>query len=623
MKLGTAIFAVGALPSLIQALPTSSSSSSHTGDVLNQIWTRASSAVTSDLNAVKDKTFSHIVIGCGLAGSVVSARLSEDSQNSVLCVEAGSDTRSADNVVHAYSYGDVTSDEEKNFKYPPTANGRELSVSAGKGLGGSTSINGLAVTRPPQSQIDAFGQDIGTGWSWEMLLPYMKKAEKFDPPSDDLKALGADWDPSAHGTDGPVAVGYPSTLYRGEIINRYSEAITNTVGTPHIQDSNNGVQPGVCRTPNTILPGSGDAQTRVSAATAYITPNEARKNLIFLTGTRGERINWDDGSGDAKAQSVRLRQDEDGEFVDVPVSGAVVAASGAIASPVFLQLSGIGSSGLLDDLGITQKVPLDGVGKHLTEQTMSSLGADGGGDPDGNGPSGLIAYMSVDNLFSNSSDVREYVEDNLDAYAQSAVDAGAAVSKNAMLKQFKSHVAGIFDKQEGLVELFADNGYPSDRGGLVWNLLPFSRGSVSASANSAFGNPRVDPRYFSASWDLDVQIEAARAVRRIFQALGVDETVPGFDAGNGGVPDGPQNGDYQGWKEWVLNKFSSVAHPMSTCMMAPREDGGVVDNDFKVYGTSNVFVADASVVPMAISAHLQSFLYGVAELAADKIKDSA
>ncbi|CEH15493.1 Glucose dehydrogenase/choline dehydrogenase/mandelonitrile lyase (GMC oxidoreductase family) [Ceraceosorus bombacis] len=402
----------------------------------------------------------------------------ENSKNTVLCVEAGSDTRTADNVVHAYNYGSVIQDGDKNFKYPtiaqPTANGRQLSVSAGKGLGGSTSINGLAVTRPPQSQVDAFGQDLSTGWSWETLLPYMKKAEKFNPPSDDLKALGADWDPSAHGTDGPVAVGFPSTLYRGEIINRYSEAITNTVGTPHIQDNSNG------------------------------------------------------------------------------------------------------------------KVPLDGVGKHLTEQTMSSLGANGGGDPDGNGPSALIA-----------------------------------VSKNAMLKQFRSQVAGIFDKQEGLVELFADNGYPSDRGGLVWNLLPFSRGSVSASANSAFGNPRVDPRYFSASWDLDVQIQAARAVRRIFQKLGVQENIPGFDAGNGGIPDGPQHGNYRRWRDFVLNRFSSVAHPMSTCMMAPREDGGVVDNNFKVYSTSNVFVADASVVPMSISAHLQSFLYGVAELAADKIMGRA
>lgn len=61
-------------------------------------------------------------------------------------------------------------------------------------------------------------------------------------------------------------------------------------------------------------------------------------------------------------------------------------------------------------------------------------------------------------------------------------------------------------------------------------------------------------------------------------------------------------------------------HPISTAAMLPKEAGGVVDESLKVYGTSNVRVVDASVLPMQVSGHLSSTVYAVAERAADIIK---
>lgn len=54
--------------------------------------------------------------------------------------------------------------------------------------------------------------------------------------------------------------------------------------------------------------------------------------------------------------------------------------------------------------------------------------------------------------------------------------------------------------------------------------------------------------------------------------------------------------------------------------MMARSLGGVVDSNLIVYGTSNVRVVDASILPFQIDGHLTSTLYAVAEKAADVMK---
>lgn len=97
------------------------------------------------------------------------------------------------------------------------------------------------------------------------------------------------------------------------------------------------------------------------------------------------------------------------------------------------------------------------------------------------------------------------------------------------------------------------------------------------------------------------------------------ETVPGFDANKGGIPDGTKHGKYARWVDFVLQNYASVAHPTSTLMMMPREDGGCVTTDFKLHGTTNVRVVDASVLPINLAAHLSATLYALAEKAAETI----
>lgn len=74
------------------------------------------------------------------------------------------------------------------------------------------------------------------------------------------------------------------------------------------------------------------------------------------------------------------------------------------------------------------------------------------------------------------------------------------------------------------------------------------------------------------------------------------------------------------WETWVRKSASTEFHPSSSCAMLPREQGGVVDANLRVYGFANVRVADASVPPIALSTHLMASTYGIAEQASDIIR---
>jgi choline dehydrogenase len=168
----------------------------------------------------------------------------------------------------------------------------------------------------------------------------------------------------------------------------------------------------------------------------------------------------------------------------------------------------------------------------------------------------------------------------------------------------------------------------------MWQLLPFTRGSVKITSASAFTKPSIHVNYFSVPYDLSIQIAGARLSRRILSSPptssivspSVGETHPGLN----NVPnDDGKGGSDAVWTPWIVGDpsrggsfggFSSVHHPIATCAMMRRDWGGVVDGTLRVYDTTNLRVVDASILPLQVSAHLSSPLYGVAEKAVDMIK---
>lgn len=92
------------------------------------------------------------------------------------------------------------------------------------------------------------------------------------------------------------------------------------------------------------------------------------------------------------------------------------------------------------------------------------------------------------------------------------------------------------------------------------------------------------------------------------------EITPGYDT----VPLNATDGQ---WADWLRSSNGGCLHPLGTAAMMARELGGVVNSRLRVYGTSNVRVCDASVVPLQVSGHLGSTVYAVAEKASDLIKE--
>ncbi|PWN38470.1 alcohol oxidase [Meira miltonrushii] len=585
--------------------------------------------ILTDPSSLSGQSFDIVIVGGGLTGAVAASRLSANSAKKILLVEAGRDSRNDDKIksfsAYTQAFGDNKYDWDFKTEPQPLSNNKQYPMHQGKGLGGSTSINGGAFTLPPASQIDALGELGNDGWSWDTLKQYNIKFQNYkQPTADQVNKLKVKVDASAHGTNGPVTIGFSDQMYLGPQEDLFIQAQKEAFNAPAFVDLGTGnAGGGSGMIPQYTIPDSGAQRLRVSSATAYLTEDvEKRSNLVILTKTRATKILYASGShGDAQASGVQLQSGKDGQKYKVNAKNVIVAA-GAIRTPVFLEQSGIGDKSIVSGLGVTSRVDLPGVGRNLCEQQKNNvnsgkatqdLGAQSGS------PSSAISLNTINQIMKgNSSDVRSYIESNIDQWAQQAVDAGASASKDGLVSQYKLMVKGIFEEQWPVSETFfitLGDSFMQQ----MWALLSFSRGYVHATSSNTWDAPKLNPRYWSAPIDMDIQVAANRGARRIFNTnamksdLQSAESMPGYDK----IPQTSDQGDYNQWRDYILNGFESVWHPIGTAAMMPRNLGGVVDSQFKVYGTSNIFVIDSSILPMQLSTHLSSTLYAIAERAAD------
>lgn len=143
---------------------------------------------------------------------------------------------------------------------------------------------------------------------------------------------------------------------------------------------------------------------------------------------------------------------------------------------------------------------------------------------------------------------------------------------------------------------------------------PFSIGSIHIDPTAPRANPIINPQYYSGkhgALDLEIQQLCAHFGQRIL------ETPPLRNFVHKRIWPSENTSEAE-LKDWIIDNTVTDWHPVGTCSMGGKEGmgAGVVDERLRVYGVKGLRVADASIMPLQISAHLQATVYAIGEKAA-------
>ncbi len=529
--------------------------------------------------------FDFIIVGAGSAGCALAERLSRDGRHSVLLLEAGSDNRSPF-VSMPSGWAKLWQNPRYFWLFPiehEAGRPRGEQWAYGKGLGGSSAVNGTTFFR---GQAGDYEQWYGNGeWGWPQMERVFGEIEDFHGPSPD----------PSRGRGGPLQITQlkDDSPVMGAVI-----AAAEGMGIPFIPDVNGKQRNGIGFTQATV-----DRRGRRSSAyKAFLANASGRSNLTIVTHVLVQRVTIEGG----RARGVEVTRA--GQTIHYRAKREVIVSAGVMNSPKLLQLSGIGPREVLEQHGVPVVVDAPEVGRNLIEHIMVAL-----------------SYRMA-NAFGKNREFHgpRFLANLLRYYTRGS---GVFATATTELTAFYS----LQDRpdwpeiQIGISPFSFDNspskkaeigrGTPEREPGIAvtaFHCRPKSRGRIELRSKDASAPPVVHANWLEDPEDGQVMIDLVRSVRALMRRPELRNFVREELIANG-----PDDSDEQ-ILNWVRANLSSGLHGTSTCRMGPPGEG-VVDARLRVYGVEGLRVCDCSVMPTAISGNTNGPAMAVGYRAAELI----
>ena len=527
--------------------------------------------------------FDYIIVGAGSAGCVLANRLSASGRYRVLLLEAGP----KDNYLWIHipiGYGKTMFHKDYNWGFytdpEPNMKDRRIYWPRGRGLGGSSSINGLISIRGQREDYDHWAQLGNAGWDWNSVLPYFIKSEH--------NSRGAS---STHGGDGP--------LWSSDIVEKSElmEAIVrgaNELGVPRTDDFNSGNQEGVGY--YQLFTHNG---WRVSAAVAYLKPARNRANLRIETNAQATGLVLKG----TRATGVKYLQN--GLAKEARAAREVILSAGALQSPQLLQLSGIGPAQLLQDNGVGVVHDLPGVGQNLQDHLQLRL------------------MYRISKPITTNDDLRTLTgkaKIGLKWLINGTGPLGIGINQGGLFTRILPGSQSP-DIQFHFGTLSADQagGKPHDWPGCTFSvcqLRPESRGEVNIKSTDPFEPPSMRPNYLAAETDRICAVQSIKYARRL---AGTDALKPYMESEYKPGSDIKSDDEIL---DFARGNGATIFHPTGTCKMG-SDSLAVTDAALRVHGISGLRVVDCSVMPTLVSGNTHAPAVMIAEKASDMILGDA